>query len=151
MVFDRHLGERPNQKDRLREDVGVTARDLLDVRIDGGQITEAGVRTNVNVALQYLDAWLGGTGAAAIANLMEDAATAEISRSQLWQWLQHGVHLADGGTFTRELYETIRAEELARIGAGGGHVADAATILDQVVLQPEFEPFMTVVAYSYLG
>jgi len=86
-VFDRHLGDRPHQKHRLRDDVDVAAAELIDFRIAGGEVTEAGVRQNVAVALQYVDAWLQGTGAVAIANLMEDAATAEISRSQLWQWV----------------------------------------------------------------
>ena len=85
-VFDAVLGSAPNQKDRLREDVSVTAAELLDLTVGGGSVTEAGVRANIRVALAYLDAWLGGTGAAAIDNLMEDAATAEIARSQLWLW-----------------------------------------------------------------
>ncbi len=101
--FDRTLGDAPNQKDRLREDVSVEPRQLLDVRVDGGAVTEAGVRTNVAVALQYLDAWLGGNGAAAINHLMEDAATAEISRSQLWQWRRHAVPLDDGRPFSDDL------------------------------------------------
>ena len=90
-VFDRVLGDRPNQKERLREEVSVTAAQLLDLRVPGGAVTEAGVRANVRVALAYLDAWLRGDGAAAIDNLMEDAATAEISRSQLWQWRTRAV------------------------------------------------------------
>src|SRR5690349_8965769 len=85
-IFDKVLGMQPNQKERRRDDVHVTAADILNLHVDGGRITEAGVRANISVALQYLDAWLGGNGAAAINNLMEDAATAEISRSQLWQW-----------------------------------------------------------------
>ena len=88
-VFGEVLGDRPHQKDRQRDDVEVTARELLDVRVPGGRVTEAGVRGNVSVALQYLAAWLGGSGAVAINNLMEDAATAEIARSQLWQWIRH--------------------------------------------------------------
>ena len=95
-VFDRHLGERPNQKDRQREDAVASAAQLLDPAVPGGLITEAGVRTNISVALQYLDNWLRGNGAAAINNLMEDVATAEISRSQLWQWRVNGVTLDDG-------------------------------------------------------
>src|SRR5438552_7254763 len=95
-VFDRVLGQRPHQKNRTREDVRVEARQLVDLAIPGGQVTEAGVRNNVSVALQYLESWLRGVGAAAIYNLMEDAATAEISRSQLWQWRRNGARLADG-------------------------------------------------------
>ena len=94
--FDRVLGDRPNQVDRQRDDVGVSAEELLDVRVPGGEITEAGLRTNVNVGLRYLASWLSGVGAAAIDNLMEDAATAEISRSQIWQWVEHGAELATG-------------------------------------------------------
>src|SRR3712207_4480574 len=89
-VFDRVLGERPHQKDRLRPEVDVPAAQLHAIHVPGGQVTDAGLRMNVSVALQYLDAWLGGNGAAAINNLMEDAATAEISRAQLWQWLRAG-------------------------------------------------------------
>src|SRR5690606_32784011 len=89
-VFDSVLGDRPNQVDRLRDDVQVAADDLLNFAIEGGQITGDGLRNNISVGLQYLQAWLSGTGAAAIFNLMEDAATAEISRAQVWQWLMHG-------------------------------------------------------------
>ncbi|HEY3524507.1 MAG TPA: malate synthase A, partial [Candidatus Limnocylindrales bacterium] len=152
VVFDRVLGDRRNQLDRLREDVNVSARDLLDVRIEGGRVTESGVRTNVNVALQYLDSWLRGVGAAAIFNLMEDAATCEISRSQLWQWIRHAVALDDGRPMSRELYEAVRDEELTRLGGvGNGRLADAAAIIDRVVLAEHFEPFLTTVAYDRLG
>jgi malate synthase len=150
-AFDRVLRDRPNQKDRLREDVNVTAADLLDFRIEGGRVTEDGVRLNVNVALQYLDAWLQGTGAAAIHNLMEDTATAEISRTQLWQWLRNGVELADGRTFTAELYGKIRDGELQKLGGPGkGRLRDAAEILDELVLSQDLEPFLTTVAYRRL-
>jgi malate synthase len=152
-VFDAVLGERPNQKERLRSDVVVTAPDLLSVDIDGGAVTESGVRANVSVALQYLTAWLAGNGAAAINNLMEDAATAEISRSQLWQWVHHGVSLEDGRPLTADLYAAIRGEELARLQSGGASadLADAARILDALVLTDAFAPFLTVVAYPRLG
>src|SRR5205807_2250381 len=93
--FDRALGKKPNQLDRQRPEVNVTAEQLLDVRIPGGTITDAGLRTNVSVGIQYIASWLRGTGAAAINNLMEDAATAEISRSQVWQWIHHGVSLKE--------------------------------------------------------
>ncbi len=152
-VFDAVLGARPNQKERLRPDVVVTAPDLLSVDIDGGAVTEAGVRANVSVALQYLTAWLGGNGAAAINNLMEDAATAEISRSQLWQWLHHRVSLDDGRPLSAELYSEIRGEELARLqsGAASSQLTDAARILDGLVLTDAFAPFLTLVAYPRLG
>jgi malate synthase len=152
-VFDAVLGDRPNQKDRLRSDVVVTPADLLSVDIDGGAVTEAGVRANVSVALQYLAAWLSGNGAAAINNLMEDAATAEISRSQLWQWLHHAVSLDDGRPMTAELYSALRGQELDRLESGGSssHLTDAARILDDLVLGDTFAPFLTTVAYPYLG
>ncbi|HET8587147.1 MAG TPA: malate synthase A, partial [Candidatus Limnocylindria bacterium] len=152
-VFDEALGTRRHQKDRLRPDVSVTAPDLLSVRIDGGQITEAGVRLNVGVALQYVASWLDGNGAAAINNLMEDAATAEISRSQLWQWLHHAVSLADGQRMSRELYSSVRSEELSRLASAypGFRWSDAAAILDALVLDDAFQPFLTLLAYPYLG
>src|SRR5437660_12656191 len=113
--FDRVLGKKPNQLDRQRPEVNVTAGQLLDVRVPGGTITEAGLRTNVNVGIQYVASWLRGTGAAAINNLMEDAATAEISRSQIWQWVKHGVQLKEGPRITSELVRQVEAEELNRI------------------------------------
>ncbi len=126
-IFDGVLGAAPNQKGRLREEVSVTADQLLDLDVPGGAVTEAGVRANVRVALAYLDSWLRGVGAAAIDNLMEDAATAEISRSQLWLWRTRGIELADGRRFDGALYATIRDEELARLGgAGEGRLAEAA-------------------------
>ncbi len=150
-VFQEFLDGRPHQKDRLREDVHVTAQDLLNLKVPGGRITEAGVRLNVSVALQYLNWWLQGWGAVAINNLMEDAATAEISRAQLWQWIHHGARLDDGRPVTRALYEQIREEELAKLGGREeGRYADAATILDTLVLADEFIEFMTLVAYDYL-
>jgi malate synthase len=149
-VFDRVLGERPNQKDRLREDVAVTADQLLDVRVPDGRITEAGMRNDVSVALQYLDAWLGGTGAVAIYNLMEDAATSEIARSQLWQWRRHGARLDDGRPVTADLYGQIRDQELAKLASGAGHLGDARDLLDGLVLHGEFTEFMTIDAYEGL-
>ena len=151
-VFDGILGAAPNQKDRLRGDVAVTATQLRDVRVDGGRVTEAGVRLNVSVALQYLDAWLGGNGAAAINNLMEDAATAEISRSQLWQWRVTGAPLDDGAPLTAERYRAIRDEELAALGGPGERrLADAVDILDALVLADDFEAFLTPRAYGFLA
>jgi malate synthase len=151
-IFDRVLGDRPNQKHILREDVVPDARALLDVRIEGGRVTEAGYRANVSVALQYLSAWLSGTGAAAINNLMEDAATAEISRSQLWQWSRHGVTLDDGRVAGPELYRTIREQEVSRLGGptANPRLDDAADLLDKLVLDDDFVDFLTLPAYSYL-
>jgi malate synthase len=150
-IFDGVLGAAPNQKGRLREEVAVTADQLLDLRVPGGAVTEAGVRANVRVALAYLDSWLRGVGAAAIDNLMEDAATAEISRSQLWHWRTRGVALADGRAFDGALYATVRDEELARLGgAGEGRLAEAADLLDRLVLDDEFAEFLTLRAYASL-
>jgi malate synthase len=150
-IFGAVLGDRPNQKGRLRPEVRVTADDLLDFRVPGGQVTEAGVRLNIDVALQYLDAWLGGNGAAAIHNLMEDAATAEISRSQLWQWRTLGTRLDDGRFLTGGLYTAIRDETLAGLKPGLGHLPEAAELLDSLVLDDEFAEFLTLEAYGRLA
>ncbi|HEX7222210.1 MAG TPA: malate synthase A [Candidatus Limnocylindrales bacterium] len=150
-IFDTVLGDRPNQKDRLRDDVSVTADQLRDFRIEGATITEAGYRANVSIALQYLDAWLGGNGAAAINNLMEDAATAEISRSQLWQWRTSRARLDDGRAASEELYRAVRDEELEKLGGPAtGRLGDAAELLDKLVLADEFPEFLTLPAYSLL-
>jgi malate synthase len=150
-AFGRVLGERPHQKDNLRDDLEVSAADLLDTDFPG-TITEAGVRMNVDVAIQYLDAWLSGNGAAAIYNLMEDAATAEISRAQLWQWIKNGVKRDDGETVTREMYAQLRDEELARLNASGSgrRYDEAAQLLDGLVLSDDFAPFLTLSAYERL-
>ncbi len=140
-AFDHVLGERPNQIDRQRDDVHATAADLLDVAATPGDITEQGLRNNVSVGIQYLAAWLGGNGAAAINNLMEDAATAEISRSQIWQWLHHGRVSADD---VRRLTE----EETAKLGPG---YADARELFEQVATQPEYVEFLTLPGYERLG
>ena len=146
---------RHDQRDRLREDVHVEPSDLLDFRVPGGRITEAGVRSNVAVALRYLDSWLRGTGAAAIFNLMEDAATAEIGRSQLWLWRKRGATLDDGRVVDTALLRTIRDEELAGIRSSGeGAIAtrldDAAALLDDLVLGDAYPEFLTLGAYPLL-
>src|SRR5207253_4406230 len=125
-VFDAVLGGRPNQKDRQRDDVSISREQLLNVRVPGGQITEAGLRNNIGVALQYLAAWLAGSGAVAINNLMEDAATAEIARSQLWQWARHAVRLDTGVTVTVELIRDALRDEAHAFAAAAP--ADAARI-----------------------
>jgi malate synthase len=152
-VFDRVLADGPNQKDRLRPEVRVTAADLLDVSVPGGQVTEAGVRANISVGLAYLASWLAGNGAAAINNLMEDAATAEISRSQLWQWRTHAVPLDNGSPLTLERYAAIRDEELATLRAlsPDSPWTDAAAILDDLVLSDRYAEFLTLGAYPRLG
>jgi malate synthase len=150
-IFDDVLGARPHQKERQRDDVAVAAAQLTDFTVPGGQITEAGLRGNVSVALQYVNAWLQGTGAAAINNLMEDAATAEISRAQLWQWIRNGARTDDGEPITRERYIRVREEELARLGGPEtDRYRDAAQILDGLVLADDFAPFLTIPAYAYL-
>jgi len=151
-VFDAVLGDAPNQKGKVRPDVDVDAASLLDVRIPDGHVTERGVRGNVSVGLSYLASWLAGNGAAAINNLMEDAATAEISRSQLWQWRTQGVSLDDGSPMTAERYATIRDEELATLRSSlpGFPWTDAAALLDELVLSDQFAEFLTLGAYGRL-
>ena len=121
--FDAVLGSRPNQVERRREEVDVAAGDLLDVRVPEGEITDEGVRMNVSVGLRYLESWLRGAGAVAIYNLMEDAATAEISRSQTWQWLRHG-------RIERERVVALEDAELAE--AGEGRWAEARALYKEV-------------------
>src|ERR1700736_4069325 len=153
-VFDAALGDRPNQLDRQREDVSVTAADLLAVAKTPGVTTEAGLRNNVSVGLQYLAAWLGGNGAVGIFNLMEDAATAEISRSQIWQWLHNDVTLDDGPKVTRDLAERIIKEELAAIRESAGAAFDAprydqaVALFTEVALADDYVEFLTLPAYE---
>ena len=151
-VFDAALGGQPNQKGKLREDVHVTAPQLLDLRVEGGKITAEGVRANVDVALQYLDAWLRGIGAAAIHNLMEDAATAEISRSQLWQWLRHGVTVEGAGTMSADMSGRVRKEVVAELRGSAppeSRLDDAAELLDELVLG-DWQDFLTLPGYRRL-
>jgi len=152
-IFDAVLRSRPNQKDRLRPEVKVSPRDLVDVQVPGGSVTERGVRANISIGLSYLASWLAGNGAAAINNLMEDAATAEISRSQLWQWRTHAVPLDDGSPMTAERYTAIRDEELATLQSSlPDHPwTDATALLDELVLADDFAEFLTLPAYSQLG
>ena len=153
-VFDAALGDRPNQLTRLRDDVSVSASDLLAVSKTPGTITEAGLRNNISVGLQYLTSWLGGNGAVAIFNLMEDAATAEISRSQVWQWMHNGVRLDDGQPVTRDLAERIIAEESATIREAAGPAFDeprfeqAAALFSAVALADDYAEFLTLPAYE---
>jgi malate synthase len=143
-IFDGVLGDAPHQKSRVRYEVPVSAEQLTDFTVDGGTVTEAGIRADVRVALAYLDAWLRGIGAAAIDDLMEDAATAEIARSQLWLWRTNG-------DLEVARYEAIRDEELARLGgAGAGRLADAVDLLDRLVLDDTFADFLTLRAYALL-
>jgi len=153
-VFGSVLQGKPHQKDRQRDDVEVSREQLIDVRIPGGRITESGLRGNLSVALQYLAAWLGGSGAVAINNLMEDAATAEIARSQLWQWIRHGATTDGGKQITVEWCRTILSEELRRLEAEGGdqpRLAAAADLLDTMFSAREFPEFLTLAAYQRLS
>jgi malate synthase len=153
-VFDATLGSSPNQLSKQRPEVSVSAADLLAVSKTPGSITEAGLRNNVSVGLQYLASWLGGNGAVAIFNLMEDAATAEISRSQVWQWLHNNIRLDDGQPVTKDLVQRIIGEELATIGdaAGGGFDApryqQAVRLFSQVALADDYAEFLTLPAYE---
>ncbi|HXM37062.1 MAG TPA: malate synthase A [Gemmatimonadales bacterium] len=131
-----------------REDVRVTAHDLLTV--PDGDITEAGLRTNVDIGIQYLESWLRGVGCVPIYNLMEDAATAEISRSQVWQWVRHGARLTDGRVVTQDLVETITAEERKKNKLTGGKFDLAAELFAQLMTGSEFPEFLTLVAYDHL-
>jgi malate synthase len=149
-VFDEHMPG-PNQLDKTRDEVRTTRDDLL--RRHEGPITEKGARHNLNVGILYLEAWLDGSGAVPLYNLMEDAATAEISRTQLWQWLHHGAKLDDGRTFDADLYRRIRDEELASIRARGGdypHLDVAARLFDDLILASDLADFLTIPAYEEL-
>src|SRR6266404_9768981 len=153
-IFDGVLGQNPNQLGKTREDVSVTAQDLLAVSKTPGVITEAGLRNDISVALQYLANWLAGNGAVGIFNLMEDAATAEISRSQVWQWIHNDVALDDGPVVTRELVERLIDEELTKIRAAAGEDFDAAqygqavALFSEVALADTFAEFLTIPAYE---
>jgi malate synthase len=152
-VFDRVM-KGPNQLDRLREDVHVTARDLLTV--PKGTITEAGLRGNISVGLQYIAAWLGGSGAVPINNLMEDAATAEISRSQIWQWIRYQSRLEDGRQVTAKLFSEFLEQEMKAIAQKSGASFDAklfaraSALLEGLVKQKEFTEFLTLQGYEQL-
>jgi malate synthase len=156
-VFEAGLSGAPNQLQRRRDDVHVSAQELLDLPSTPGEITEAGLRTDVNVGFQYLSFWLSGRGAAAINSLMEDAATAEISRSQIWQWVHHGSKLQDGRTVTAGLVREVLREETAKIRESvgdetwrAGRPSETAEIFERVALAPELIEFLTIPAYEYL-
>ncbi|HEY9777547.1 MAG TPA: malate synthase A [Planktothrix sp.] len=150
-VFDKALGTQPNQKTKQLTDVNVAAADLLNVKIEGGAITETGLTNNIDVGLQYIESWLRGNGAAAIHNLMEDAATAEISRAQIWQWIKTNAKLSDGRPITVDLYRKIRDEQLKKLTANGaGKYKEATEIMDGLVESKEFPDFLTTRAYPYL-
>jgi len=148
-AFDAFLGDRIDQRDLLRSDVSVSAADLLDFRSAGGSVTDEGLRGNVSVAVRYLESWLRGVGAAAIDNLMEDAATAEISRSQVWQWVHQGISTASGTPITGELVRSELAALLASVERfDEDRFDDAADLFEQVALADVFPTFLTVPAYT---
>ena len=157
-AFDAVLGERPNQLEKQRPDVRVSAEQLLDFQVPGAEVTENGVRLNVSVGIQYIESWLRGVGAAAINNLMEDAATAEISRAQVWQWLRHGVRTKEGEPVTRELVQRIQREELQKLRDAWGpdlvaksKLGEASRIFEEVALAQDFPEFLTLPAYETLA
>ncbi|MGH2752416.1 MAG: malate synthase A [Actinomycetota bacterium] len=157
--FDDVLGDRPNQIDRLREEVSVEATDLLNVSATEGDITEEGLRNDCNVGIQYISSWLRGNGAAGIYNLMEDAATAEIARSQVWQWVHTGRRLAEGPAITPQLVRAIEDSELERIRTEidddewfytHGRPEESRRLFEQVALSDDFAEFLTLPAYDLL-
>lgn len=156
-AFEQGLKGAPNQLERQRDDVNVSAGDLLDLAATPGHATERGLRTNVNVGFQYISFWLGGRGAAAINSLMEDAATAEISRTQIWQWIHHDIKLDDGRLVTPELVRQVLDEETAKIREQvgeetwrAGRPAETREIFERVALSSELIEFLTIPAYDYL-
>jgi malate synthase len=144
-IFDAHMKE-PNQIRRQIENIHVTASDLLAPT--EGEITEQGLRWNIDVGLQYLESWLRGSGCVPIYNLMEDAATAEICRSQVWQWVKHGAKLNDGRPVTQQMVRDVIAEKKNELS--GGRISDAAEIYERMITSPDFADFLTLEAYDYI-
>jgi malate synthase len=156
-AFDRVLGDRPNQLERQRPEVVADAGKLIDMRVPGSTVTEAGVRMNVSVGIQYIESWLRGVGAAAINNLMEDVATAEISRSQIWQWVRNSTRMSDGSTVTAGLVSEIVDDELSkireRVGEAGwsqSRFTEARAVFEEVALAEVFPSFLTLVALKHI-
>jgi malate synthase len=150
-VFDQHMPQ-PNQYTRQRPDVNVTAKQLLDFQPER-PITETGLRNNISVGIQYLGAWLAGNGCVPVYNLMEDAATAEISRSQIWQWIRSpkGV-LDDGRKVTAELFKKLLAEELGKVKNAGaeGKLDEAARLFERITTDDQYVEFLTLPAYELI-
>ena len=156
-AFDRVLGDRPNQLERQRPEVKVTGGQLIDVRVPDGTITENGLRMNVSVGIQYLESWMRGTGAAAINNLMEDVATAEISRSQVWQWVRHQSRTVEGPAVDADLVREIADDEMSklreRLGEEGwreSRFEEARKVFEEVALSKDFQQFLTLVALRHI-
>jgi malate synthase len=144
-IFDAHMKD-ANQISRRREAVRISAKDLLAV--PEGTVTEEGLRWNIDVGLQYLESWLRGSGCVPIYNLMEDAATAEICRAQVWQWLRHGAKLSEGRPVNQEIVRKVIAEQKSKLQ--GGRIAEAAEIYERMITSPDFAEFLTLVAYDYI-
>ncbi len=157
-AFNEKLKDMPHQKNKLREEVKVSAKELLNFDVPNARITEAGMRTNINVAIQYIESWLSGVGAAAIFNLMEDAATAEISRSQIWQWLHNpNARLDDKRAIDMKLYENLADDEMKKICElvgqkhfDSGYYSQARDVFDRIVTRDDYPAFLTTIAYQYL-
>jgi malate synthase len=145
-VFDAHM-KGPNQIAVTRDDVHITAKDLLTV--PEGPVTEDALRLNIDIGLQYLESWLRGSGCVPIYNLMEDAATAEISRAQVWQWVRHRTKLDDGRPVTREMVRAVIGEQKKKLT--GARISEAAEIYDRMMTSPELAEFLTLVAYDYIA
>lgn len=153
-VFDTHMPTN-NQIDIKLEDLAISESDL--VAQPKGTITEGGIRQNINIGILYVESWLVGNGAAALYDLMEDAATAEISRTQLWQWLQNKVTMEEGTLFTKKIYEKFKMEEISKIKNlvgeerfKNGRFDLAISLFDSLVLSDEFTEFLTLPAYKYI-
>ena len=156
-AFDRVLGDRPNQLERQRPDVKPSSEALIEVRVPGGTVTEDGLRLNVGVGIQYIESWLRGVGAAAINNLMEDVATAEISRSQVWQWIRHSSRLSEGPPVSADLVREIADEELTKIRErlgeeswAKGRFTEARQVFEEVALSESFPAFLTLAAQRFI-
>jgi malate synthase len=148
--FTKVLGDQPNQINRKREDVTLSAADLLNVKATPGGVTEAGLRNNISVSIQYLESWLRGIGAVAIFNLMEDAATAEISRSQIWQWIYNRISLEDGRMITRELVQELTVDEVNKLGNPAKYEA-AKEMFIACAVNEEYLDFLTLPAYEKMA
>jgi malate synthase len=156
-AFDQVLGDRPNQLEKQRPEVSVAAGQLIDVKVPGGTVTENGLRMNVSVGIQYIESWMRGTGAAAINNLMEDVATAEISRSQVWQWVHQSARLEEGPTVDADLVREVADDEMSKLRERYGddvwkrsRFTEARKAFEEVALSKEFHPFLTLVALKYM-
>jgi malate synthase len=154
-IFDRYMPQANQIAEKSQKDLNVTAQDLI--RVPQGAITEKGLRWNLKVGIQYLESWLRGNGCVPLYNLMEDAATAEISRAQVWQWLHHGAKLDDGRTVTLDLYQQMFEEEMDAIreevgneAFSGGRFPDAAKLFDEMIRKDEFTEFLTLPAYELI-